>query len=233
MTEENPIWAFINRRWAEVRDQLDQTAPGYLHAVESYKALSTTLFLPQQLKPEKPLLGSSWVKLLESTVTVALAEQDLELTEALINEAKTKRIAHWYLDMWYQSAFNLLEHIKVMITLTCNIHGLGELDKKYHSQIDDKWVQGKISKLRHPLVHGAGDPGTVVNRAITEDERHNWEYYAALGLGVIRGMLDNQSEEGLTPQNFHEVVAAHTSTLISRIGHVLGGLESDIAKYTH
>ena len=70
-----------------------------------------------------------------------------------------------------------------------------------------------------------------MNRAITEDPQHSWEYYAAIGPGVIQEMLEHESEEGLTPRDLHEVVAGHTSTLISRTGHVLGDLESDIEKY--
>ena len=232
MTEGNEIRGFVSRRWAEARHQIDQAAPEYTHAVESHKTVSATLFLPQQLKPKKPLLTSPWVKLLEATVAVALAVEVLHMTEALMKEAKTRRVAHWYLDMSYQNAFNLLEHIKVMITLTSKLHGLGELDKKYHSQIDDKSVQGKISELRHPLVHGVGDPGTVVSRAITEDEQHSWEYYAAIGPEVIQAMLDNESEEGLTPQDLHAIVAHHSPTLISRTGNVLTAFESDIEKYT-
>ena len=230
MNEEDPIQAFIKRRWAGLRYGLQRTDPDYLHAVESYWALSAVLVLPHQAKPKHRLLTSTKVKLLETTVTVALAVENSHMTEVLMKEVRKKRVAHWYLDMWYQNAFNLLEHIKVMITLTCNLYSLGDLDKKYHSQIDD--FQGKIGELRHPLVHGPVDPGTVVNRAITEDEQHSWEYYAAIGPEVIRKMLEYESEEGLSPQDLHDVVAAHTSTLLSRTGHVLRALESDIDKYT-
>ena len=232
MIEQNPVRAFINRRWADAKHQLDQDAPSYLDAVELYKAVSTLLFLPQQLKPSKPLLTTSWVTLLETTVTVALAMEDLKLTATLMQGTETRRAAHWYLDMWYQNAFNLLEHAKVMITLTCKVNSLGDLDKKYHAQIDDKAGQGRISELRHPLVHGAGEPGTVVNRAITEDERHSWEYYAAIGPEVIQEMLEYEPKGGLTPQALHKMVAGLTTTLIARTGNVLDTLESDIAKYT-
>ena len=118
--------------------------------------------------------------------------------------------------------------VKLLITHSCRVHGLGRLKDHYCKQIDSTGVQGKIGLLRHSLVHGEGGEGSVVRRAISEDARHSWEFYVATGPEILDDILEYDSGQGLSPSEWSKILGDHTTRLLANVGGVLGQLEQDI-----
>ena len=227
------IRSFIDNRWAEAKEELTQQDPTFIAAVQSYEFLQDKLFLPEvdeSIHPPRGLLDERWVHLLEATENVYLEVEDLLFTVSLIESAITSRASHYHADKWVESAYSLCEKVKVLITHSCRVHGLGRLDDKYCNQIDSKDVQGKIGLLRHPLVHGEGGGGSVVRRAISEDEQHSWELYVAIGPGLLDYILEADPKEGQSPSDKAKILGGHTTTLLANVSGVLSQLEQDINK---
>jgi len=169
-TEANSLKAFIEKRWAEARTELEEHDPAYVTAVEALDNLQDKLTLPSQISSSSYSLPRKWVDLLESTLVVSLALEDLHLAVSLLNPDATSKVAHWYLDVWMQFAFNLVEKVKVLVSFTCGVHGLGSMKDRYRHRLDSEGVQGQLRQRRDPLVHGAGGEGSIVRRAIMSDE---------------------------------------------------------------
>lgn len=229
MNNVRSLKTFIENRWAEARRVLAEHDPTYISAFEAYGRLQGKLTLPNQIGSTYSL-PNKWVDLLESTLDVAIAQEDLDLAVSLLKPDADIRVAHWYADAWKQYAFNLIEKVKVLVSFTCNVHDLGRLKRTYRSRLDSDLVQGRISELRHPLVHGAGGKGTVVHRAITEDLLHPWESSVAAGSGVIDEFLKYRADTRLSSVAWHNILVDHTATLLGNIGGVLDDLERQIGE---
>ena len=227
-TEANSLKAFIEKRWAEARTELEDHDPAYVRAVEALDNLQDKLTLPSQISSSSYSLPRKWVDLLESTLVVSLALEDLHLAVSLLNPDAESKVAHWYLDVWMQFAFNLVEKVKVLVSFTCGVHGLGSMKDRYRHRLDSEGVQGQLRQRRDPLVHGAGGEGSIVRRAITEDLKHPWELSVAHGPRVIDAMLQSGAGSALTSEQWRHTLGDHSATLLGNIGKVLDDLEEDI-----
>ena len=224
------IKSFIENRWVEAKEELTQQDPTFVAAVQSYGFLHDKLFLPENIHPPRRLLPERWIHLLEASVSVYQEVENLSFTVSLIEPGITIRASHYYADKWIEGAYNLCEKVKLLITHSCRAYGLGRLQDKYCNQIDSRDVQGNIGLRRHPQVHGEGEEGSVVRRAISEDASHSWEFYVAVGPGLLNHILEDDSKEGLSPSELSKVLGDHTTTLLLNVSGVLSQFEQDINK---
>lgn len=224
------IRGFIDNRWVEAKEELTERDPAFVAAVQSYGFLHNKLFLPESIHPPRSLLAERWIRLLEATDNVYLEVENLRFTVSLVEPTISRRASYYYINKWIESAYNLCEKVKPLITHSCRVHGLGKLGDKYCKQIDSTDVQGKIGLRRHPMVHGEGGEGSVVRRAISEDARHSWEFFVAVGPELLDYILEYDSNQGLSPSELSKVLGDHTTTLLANVSGVLGQLEQDINK---
>jgi hypothetical protein len=223
---------FIENRWAEAKEELLRRDPAYVSAVQSYISLYNKLRLPDSIHPQRRLLDERWIRLLEATVNVIREMENLDFTISLIKPTLNRRTSHYYVDRWLETAYNLCEKVKVLITHSGRMYGLGKkLIDNYCKQIDSSELPGKISLLRHPLVHGEGGKESVVRRAVSEDKKQRWEFYVAAGPQILDHILEYDSEQGLLPRELSEILSNHTTRLLANISGVLSQLEQDINKF--
>ena len=90
--------------------------------------------------------------------------------------------ALYYSDTWVEAAYNLCEKINRMVGYSCQVHALGRREDRYVDEIENQ-VQGKVSRVRHGLVHGQRQAGGHPSKGITEDQL--WEIGVALELPNI------------------------------------------------
>lgn len=230
MNEGYTYRTFVDLRWAEARAKLAEHVPGYVREVEAYIALYGVLELPDSPLLTKYSLPATWISLLESTMHFLFTLRNLQRTSSFLKPESSRTDAQWYYDAWVQNAYNLLESTKVLITRTCRVHGLGRAIKDKHlAKLDSPSLRSTIDKLRHPVVHGAGECGTIVHRAITDKpEEHSWEYYVVLGAGLIDPWLEHESSEGMTAIEWRTGLAGSTSGLVGKIEGVMKDLDRDI-----
>ena len=223
---------FIENRWAEAKEELARRDPAYVDAVQSHVSLYNKLILPDIIHPQHRLLNDRWIRLLEATVNVFLQMEDLNFTISLITPNLNRRTSHYYVDRWYEIAYNLCEKVKRLITHSCRVYRLDQkVADKYCKQIDSREVRGNISLRRHPLVHGEGGEGSVVRRAISEDKKHSWEFYVAVGPQMLDHFLEDDSEQGVSPRQWSAILSNHMTRLLANISSVLSQLEQDINKF--
>ena len=111
---------------------------------------------------------------------------------------------------------------------------LGERSRYKHlAKLDSSSLRSIINKLRHPVVHGEGESGTIVRRAITDEpEKHSWEFNVATGAGLIDPWLEHESSEGMSVIEWRAGLANSTSGLVSNIEGVMKDLDRDIGGAT-
>ena len=224
------IQDFIENRWADVKTVLEEIDSAFVHTIEAYKMLESGLTLPSRPR-SKGSLPEKWRKVIESTVDVRLAIRDLFLCVELTGSVAKPTTVHWYTETFIEKAYNLVERTKTLVSIVCGAYGLGGLKEKYIAELDSTDVQGRISELRHPRVHGAGGVGTTVQRAIADDPNLEWETAVSIGPEFIDQMLAGSNSSRLTPSEWHEVKLQQVRTLETNIAKVLAGLEDDVAHY--
>ena len=69
----------------------------------------------------------------------------------------------------------------------------------------------------------------MVHRAITEDPEHSWEFYVAMGSGLIDPWLEHESSEGMSSSEWRIGLAGSTAGLIKNIEAVMKDLEGDVS----
>jgi hypothetical protein len=197
---------FIENRWAEAKEELARRDPAYVDAVQSHVSLYNKLILPDIIHPQHRLLNDRWIRLLEATVNVFLQMEDLNFTISLITPNLNRRTSHYYVDRWYEIAYNLCEKVKRLITHSCRVYRLDQkVADKYCKQIDSREVRGNISLRR--------------------------QFYVAVGPQMLDHFLEDDSEQGVSPRQWSAILSNHMTRLLANISSVLSQLEQDINKF--
>ena len=166
-----------------------------------------------------------------------MAIKDLERCVELIGSVATPVTVHWFTQTFPEKAYNLVERTKTLVTNVCNAYGLGRQKGKYKNRLDSTDVIGNIGNRRHPMVHGGGGEGTLVERAIADEPDIDWETALIDGPVFISQMLADSDGSAalpfsrLSPAQWEQVKARDLHTLMGNIARVLGDLEADIMRY--
>ena len=171
--DESSMQDFIDNRWADAKIVLESGDASFVQTTEAYARLENALQLPRRPKPDTPL-SDKWRKVIESTVDVCMAMKDLERCAELAGSVATPVTVHWFTQTYPEKAYDLVERTKTLVTNVCNAYGLGKLKDKYIDRLDSTDVIGNIGDRRHPMVHGGGGEGTLVERTITYEPYINW-----------------------------------------------------------
>lgn len=226
------IQDFIDNRWAEVKLELENIAPTFLHALQAHEGLQKFGFvLPEALPVPEQSFPASWCEVLESTWDITQAIERLKITLELLEGVSERRLARYYYEVWLESAYALCEKTKSLIAHTCKVH-LVELEiKRDYQALVDSMVRDEIDKHRTAFVHGANRPAgkTAIAATVMTDFGY-WEAAVFIGPGIIKGSTAerNKSDE-LTVQDYQAILAEMTENVFRSLGYVLEQVDQGVS----
>ncbi len=235
MNEDFAVLTFIENRWAEARQELAKKDPGFIRTVEAHDyVVGQGLLLPQTIPTPSRHLPARWHQVLETTMEIIRELERLQLTVSLAepdpNSKETpqtgRQIGWYFFEMWVQNAHNLCDKVKLLVTHCCRLYQLGGSKVGYQQEITAK-LQGRLGKLRQPLVHGAGGQETIAHLAITV-ENQGWEVSVAQGPAIINEIMRGAYEQGDSRKVYFERLEKLTDLLLYRLAQTLYQLDQEI-----
>lgn len=232
MSEEFTIEQFIQNRWAEARTELGKIAPRFVQSMQDLFGLSQSEITSASNvpKPENSLT-EVWFEVLESTYDVCLVIDKIDITLERMEKSTASWLARYYCDVWDQTAYNLIDKTKSLISHTCKLYRInGKTRARYHSRLNTE-VKSEIDKRRTAIVHGANRPGGGANPiapTVFTDKRM-WEVAVFIGPKMIKNSIASSREGGrYSVDQFYRLTKERTDRALRGIGNVLESFDQEI-----
>ena len=232
---------FVNHRWADAKAELGKLDEDFISKVESETRLQalglTTPWLPDVGRRPAQWLPKRWHRLLEECLELTIQTSILQtaavsLTADVNSEMsriKVGRRADYHFRSWCIHANTLAVRTDYIIDKTIEVYlaestAADEIAKRHKERVY-KQVTVLVDKRRNEYAHGTT---RSMSSGITEDEL--WEGMVASAMTPIRFLdefhyLDEGSKVICGNYDF---LADTTTTILDRLGSILGELETDM-----